>query len=87
VRRALALVLLASGLKLLGLNDVAMVATLGGVVVLGPLLWMWARARHGLPPRPRILTRLWRRGAGRVPRPPDPVGRRPVSTDSSARVP
>jgi uncharacterized protein len=61
VRRALALVLLASGLKLLGLGDTAMVATLVVVVVIGPLLWMWARARHGLPPRARIITTLWRR--------------------------
>ncbi|TQN37552.1 hypothetical protein FHU33_4207 [Blastococcus colisei] len=55
VRRALALVLLASGLKLLGLPDLAMVATLGVVVVVGPLLWMSARVRHGLPPRAPIL--------------------------------
>jgi uncharacterized membrane protein YfcA len=61
VRRALALVLLASGLKLLGLGDTAMMVTLGVVVVIGPLLWMWARARHGLPPRARIVTTLWRR--------------------------
>jgi uncharacterized membrane protein YfcA len=56
VRRALALVLLASGLKLLELSDVAMVTVLGTVVVLGPLLWMLARVRHGLPARARILT-------------------------------
>jgi len=80
VRRALALVLLASGLKLLGLEDVAMVTALGVVVVAGPLLWMWARARHGLPPRARIMTRLWRRrGATRVPAPP-------VSPESSTPV-
>jgi uncharacterized membrane protein YfcA len=55
VRRALALVLLASGLKLLGLGDVAMLVTLAVVVVVGPLLWMHARVRHGLPPRARLL--------------------------------
>jgi hypothetical protein len=55
VRRALALVLLASALKLLGLPDIAMVGVLATVVVVGPLLWMTARARHGLPPRARIL--------------------------------
>ncbi|MGR6967536.1 sulfite exporter TauE/SafE family protein [Geodermatophilus sp. URMC 61] len=55
VRRALALVLLASGLKLLELPDLAMVGTLGTVVVIGPLLWMLARNRHGLPARARIL--------------------------------
>jgi uncharacterized membrane protein YfcA len=81
VRRALALVLLASGLKLLGLQDVAMVTALVVVVVAGPLLWMWARARHGLPPRARILARLWRRRrAARVPSPS-------VSPESSAPVP
>jgi uncharacterized protein len=68
VRRALALVLLASGLKLLGLGDTAMVATLAAVIVVGPLLWMWARARHGLPPRTRIITTLWRRRRN-APRP------------------
>ena len=63
VRRALALVLLASGLKLLGLGDAAMLAVLALVVVIGPLLWMQARARHGLPPRARIITTTWARRA------------------------
>jgi uncharacterized protein len=61
VRRALALVLLASGLKLLGLPDLAMVAVLALVVVIGPLLWMYARSRHGLPPRARIIAQAWER--------------------------
>lgn len=56
VRRALALVLLASALKLLGLPDVAMVVALAVVVVIGPLLWMYARSRHGLPTRTGLLT-------------------------------
>jgi uncharacterized membrane protein YfcA len=56
VRRALALVLLASALKLLNLSNAAMVAVLAVVVVVGPLLWMAARSRHGLPARPRIVT-------------------------------
>jgi uncharacterized protein len=75
VRRALALVLLASALKLLGLGDTAMVVTLCVVVVVGPLLWMLARARHGLPPRARILTTLWRRRqpADPAPTPPTPA--------------
>jgi hypothetical protein len=59
VRRALALVLLASALKLLGLGNVAMVVVLTVVVAVGPLLWMWARMRHGLPARARILAH-WR---------------------------
>lgn len=62
VRRALALVLLASALKLLNLPDVAMVAALATVVVVGPLLWMVARSRHGLPARARILAQLRSRG-------------------------
>jgi uncharacterized membrane protein YfcA len=56
VRRALALVLLASALKLLGLSNTAMVVILAVVVVVGPLLWMAARSRHGLPARPRIVS-------------------------------
>jgi uncharacterized protein len=61
VRRALALVLLASALKLLGLPDVVMLSVLAAVVVVGPLLWMWARARHGLPARTRIIRSAWDR--------------------------
>jgi uncharacterized membrane protein YfcA len=73
VRRALALVLLASAFKLLGLPDVAMVSVLGAVIVLGPLLWMIARARHGLPARTRIIAQARARAtAGRAPDPPDP---------------
>lgn len=53
IRRALALVLLASGLKLVG----ASVALTGVLVVaaaaLGPLAWMAARRYHGLPPLAR----------------------------------
>ena len=74
VRRALALVLLASALKLLGLGDTAMVVTLAVVVVVGPLLWWAARARHGLPARPRILTSTWARRRGRTPGEAAPTG-------------
>ena len=56
VRRALAVVLLASALKLLGVSNLGMVVALGAVVVVGPLLWMAARSRHGLPARARFLT-------------------------------
>ena len=73
VRRALALVLLASALKLLGLGDTAMVITLAVVVVVGPLLWMAARVRHGLPARGHFL--FGTRDAG-----PSVPSRRPALT-------
>jgi uncharacterized membrane protein YfcA len=50
VRRALSLVLIASGLKLLGLDTVAMGWAIVAVCVAGPLLWAWARQRQGLAP-------------------------------------
>lgn len=62
VRRALALVLLASALKLLGLGDTAMVVTLCVVVVVGPVLWMWARMRNGLPARTHFISGARERG-------------------------
>jgi hypothetical protein len=51
IRRALAFVLLASGLKLLEVPTTAIIAILGGTLVAGPLLWMLARRRLGLPAR------------------------------------
>jgi uncharacterized membrane protein YfcA len=87
VRRALALVLLASALKLLGLPDLAMAGVLGAVVVIGPLLWMVARARHGLPARSRILGHARSRGrAGRAPDPPHRPGD-PPSPRTPTEVP
>ncbi len=50
VRRALTLVLLASGLKLLGADNTLTLTILGAVVVAGPPLWMLARRRHGFGP-------------------------------------
>ncbi len=49
VRRALALVLLASGLKLLGASNWLLGGILLAVVLAGPPLWMLARRHHGLP--------------------------------------
>jgi uncharacterized membrane protein YfcA len=49
IRRALTLVLLASGLKLLGLSNMAMTATIVAVALCGPPLWIWIRRSHGLP--------------------------------------
>ena len=62
VRRALALVLLASGLKMIGVPDVPLGIALVVVAVAGPLLWMWARVRHGQPALAgRSLARFGRR--------------------------
>jgi uncharacterized membrane protein YfcA len=49
IRRALALVLLASGLKLLGVPTTVTAVVLVACVILGPLAWMGARRQHGLP--------------------------------------
>ncbi|MQA86959.1 MAG: TSUP family transporter [Streptosporangiales bacterium] len=50
IRRALAVVLVASGLKLLGLGNVALGWTLLAVVLAAPALWMLLRTRHGFAP-------------------------------------
>ena len=47
--RALTLVLLASGLKLLDLSNPALLAVIAAVALTGPPLWIWARRSHGLP--------------------------------------
>lgn len=49
VRRALAFVLLASALKLLGVPTVETGITLVVVALLAPLVWMVVRRRHGFP--------------------------------------
>lgn len=49
VRRALAFVLLASALKLLGLPNLETGVVLVAVLLVAPLLWMGVRRRHGLP--------------------------------------
>lgn len=58
VRRALVLVLLASALKLLGVPDLTLLATLTVLVVAGSLGWMATRRRHGLPALARTERRL-----------------------------
>ena len=52
IRRALAFVLLASALKLLGASTPLTVALLGAVVVLAGPVWMLLRWHHGLPALP-----------------------------------
>lgn len=49
VRRALAFVLLASALKLLGVPTVQTGMAMGAALFVGPLLWIAARRMHGLP--------------------------------------
>lgn len=71
VRRALAFVLLASALKLLGASNTVTVAVLAVVLVGGPLLWMWARSRQGLAPRARLI----------------PLGMPPKQLDKEAQAP
>ena len=52
IRRALALVLLASALKMFGLGPVPMAWILLGFAAAGVLTWLWVRHRHGLPVLP-----------------------------------
>jgi uncharacterized membrane protein YfcA len=67
VRRALALVLLASGIKLLGASTGLVLGLVGTTLVVGSLAWAWLRLRLGEPPR--SWQRLpWRRpGASAFP--------------------
>jgi hypothetical protein len=58
IRRALAFVLTASGLKLLGAGNVQLLAALVVASAAGPLLWRWVHATGGL-----------RRPPGRAPEP------------------
>ncbi|MBL1067032.1 sulfite exporter TauE/SafE family protein [Streptomyces sp. 7-21] len=57
VRRALTLVLLASGLQMLHVPLGVTGVIVGAALALGPLAWMWARKRHGLPALARVETR------------------------------
>jgi uncharacterized protein len=52
VRRALVLVLLASGLKLLGVGTLTLAWILVSALVVGPLVWAVTRKRHGFAPWP-----------------------------------
>lgn len=49
VRRALAFVLLASSLRLLGVSNVQTTVILGAALCVGPILWIVVRRRNGLP--------------------------------------
>lgn len=67
VRRALAVVLLASGLRLLGVPTGLVLVTVGAALVGGTLTWAWFRTRLGEPPR------TWQRRLRQAVRPgPEP---------------
>jgi uncharacterized membrane protein YfcA len=50
IRRALAILLLASGLKLLGASLPVVVGAAGAALVLGNLVWFWVKRRFGAAP-------------------------------------
>ncbi len=66
VRRALAFVLLGSGLKMLGLPNFPLVAALACALVAGPLVWIALRRRYGFPAFAHSTPALIRRGAPSV---------------------
>ena len=98
VRRALAFVLLASGLKLLDVPNTETAIILLAAFIGGPLLWMYIRRRHGFPAlasvekRQRAArsakrageSRSDRRPAGPQLEPPEDVSRS-ASSDESVR--
>ncbi len=53
IRRALGIVLIASGLKLLGASNIAVVIGVAAAIILGSLTWMALRRHYGLPALPR----------------------------------
>jgi hypothetical protein len=74
VRRALATVLLASGLKLLGVPTGLVLGIVGTALLCGVAVWAWMRTRMGEPPRE--WQRRLRRSPGAVA-PTRPPARRP----------
>ncbi len=68
VRRALAFVLLASALKLIGVSTLLTGWILLSVAVLGSLVWMRVRATHGLPALARREARLREAEAAAAPK-------------------
>lgn len=68
VRRALAVVMLASGIKLLGASTLAVAAIVSGAVVAGAVIWAFIRVRHG--EAPLVWQQRRRSAAGRAGRTP-----------------
>jgi uncharacterized membrane protein YfcA len=75
VRRALAAVLLASGLKLLGVPTGSVLVIVGTALVVGAAVWVWIRSRLGEPPRNWQRRYLHSPGATAPPAPPNPAAR------------
>jgi uncharacterized membrane protein YfcA len=74
IRRALVLVLLASGLKLVGASEVQVVAAIAAFLLLGPVVWAVVRNTEGLRRRPQPVDGVpwwrlvWAAGTGVPPR-------------------
>ena len=82
VRRALAVVMLASGAKLLGASTIAVLVITVCALVLGGGAWAWLRVRHGEAPLVYQQRRRTRRAALDVP----PGPRRPVDIQGTGTV-
>jgi uncharacterized protein len=79
IRRALAIVLVASALKLLGVETQTLGLILLAIVVVGPIAWAWTRSRNGLPRRALLPERL--SAGGLLP------GRQRAADPAESRVP
>ncbi len=79
IRRALTLVLLASGLKLVGVGTTTLAVTLVVTIVVGSLAWMQVRRSYGLP----ALSRYERRGGPAGDVAPDRVSQSVAPSDGA----
>ncbi len=88
IRRALAFVLLASGLKLLGVGNVETGIILISALVLGPVVWMLIRRHYGFPALASMEKKQKRAASApakeKVPAASDPSGHSPP--DHTAKV-
>jgi uncharacterized membrane protein YfcA len=76
VRRALTVVLLGSGAKLLGAPTGMVLVIVGAALLCGAAAWAWVKVRHGEAPLARQQRRRWRAAAAASSAPPaDPVVR------------
>jgi uncharacterized membrane protein YfcA len=86
IRRALAFVLLASALKLIGVSTVALAWVLVGVAVLGSLAWMGIRSRNGLPPLARTELRTLAERKAQASPPEGGDAERPAGDEATSSV-